>query len=933
MRTFMLCRTCLFFKVFGKVSGRLDPNTLGIDFSAMKAILQTIQDEEEVEWKEIFDGFVVSGTFEQMKGVNDVLKKKFKERKVIPQRHFGKAPINGQPNSAPHSNPIESEKCSTFLSQNDQLKVNQNKRGKSNSCTFYTDISGTDTGIAHGSYSENNNSVGLQKLPSQTSENNKTGLDEGCKIVDSDHSKEEAVFSTYIADITMSETRPNLAGHPPQLTQETLSVMGNKGSDKDTEDHREPEQHCGDKSLVQSIGRNNKESCNVIPQYLHLESLDADLQSTTKLSEKMKSDHSLSNTIPALNKASSEGQIETVKSNECVREVEATANGRQRHENGVVTESHWKFLTSTGVTATLLVGDMIDQHVDVLLCPANATLSYDEGLSKLIMDKGGQAIKDECLSITRSKRDLEGATFITHSGNLPCKAVLYAVLPSWNDEMHDEKTTKRQIHKCLMEGLRLASGYRLKSIALPPLGQPWNDVPVKVSAEVFARVVAAFGKAIGPMHNGITDFYIVCEDEATISVFAEEFSSFSFKGQTPVYQSVYLTNHPGDKAESQTTKISDQNRDKVGDPSIIKETVSVKQTHKEDREVQSGPLVSSTSALQLTNSPKEKTGNEGNQDGNPITSVNFGKKLQENQTDDNQNVNDPTANCERQVCEKTLSFVPSSCIQRTEVSMVTPIEILEVKDAIKLSEERIKIKHVVIQGKLPSGKNATTFLQDKNLHMNQREELTGTYKSVEGTVGDITKDIASNMWRQIKDFAGRKEEKEDSQDTNVHDLKGIINEQTDRNYSPSNQHTFKSSSSNTNSGIFITSPTVDGLLNADLRLGFQGLEIWGDEEAGDHSHRSAKFKEFNEEGKGSKSALEESPSSSTFLNTPEAFRRRMPFDKTISKSRSISEKTEKEKFQESVRKDDVDETKKEDNVLAPGKNYNPDGKRNGNVSL
>ena len=1195
----MLCPTPLYFKVFGKVSGRLDPNALGIDFSALKTILQTIQDETEIEWKEIFDGFVVSGTFEQMKGMDDVLKNKFKERKgmkkVIPPTHFGESPTISHSRSLPQSNPTESEKCPNVLPEHDQLEVNQSKKEKSSSCTSQDDISATETGVAHGSYLNNNNSIGLHKRPSSTSENSQVGCIEGYKRADRDHSKEEIAFNTNIADKTMSKTRPKLAEHPLHLRQAKISANGNKSSDKNIQDHGETKQHCEDKSLVQcpeinknescnvipqnhhpvpkkdeslggdlqsnptesekcpnvlpehdqlevnqskkeksssctsqddisatetevahgsylnnnnSIGlhkrpsstsensqvgciegykradrdhskeeiafntniadktmsktrpklaehplhlrqakisangnkssdkniqdhgetkqhcedkslvqcpeinknescnvipqnhhpvpkkdeslggdlqstpklfekmksdenssnmppplnkasseghsvsegeatanchhshlmqnpeMNKKESCDVIPQYHHPvpkkdESLGGDLQSTPKLFEKMKSDHNSSNMSPALDKASSEGHIETVETNECVSEAEATANGKRRHENSILAESHWKFVTSTGVTVTLLVGDITSQHVDVFLCPANATLSYDEGLSKLIMDKGGQAIKDECLSrVTQSNGHLEdGDTFITCVGNLPCKAVLHAVLPSWNDEMNDEKTTKRQIHKCLLEGLQLASGYRLKSIALPPLGQHFNGVPVEVSAEVIVRVVAAFGKNIGPMHTGIADFYIVCEDGPTIDAFVEEFSSFSFKGQTPFFLSVFLTNHSGKKAESQRT-MACQNKDKID----IKETVSVKQTQKEDTKVQSGPLVSSAPALQQEKTPKQETGNEENQNSNPITSVNLGKKLQGNQKEENEK--DTTARCERQVCEKKLSFFTSSLIQRTEVSMVRPFEILEVKNAEeKLSEENIK--YVVVQDKLPPGKNTTTtLLQDKNLHMNEGEEVTGTCKSVEDTVADITKDIAHNVqWQKIKDMSGQKGDNEDSQDTTIHDLKGIPREQIDGNVSLSDQHTLKSPSSGTNSGIFVTSPTVDDLLNADLGLGIQGLEIFYGEEAGDHSHRSANLKATNEEGKGSKNVLEESPSSSAFPNTSQAFKGQMPFDKTSSKSRSISDKTEKEKFHESVRKDDVDETKKKDDGLAPGKNYNTEDKGNGNVSL
>ena len=63
------------------MSGRIDPNTLNASNHSMKTILQQIQDETKVEWKEIFDGFVVSGTFDQLKAVNKLVKNKLTEKK------------------------------------------------------------------------------------------------------------------------------------------------------------------------------------------------------------------------------------------------------------------------------------------------------------------------------------------------------------------------------------------------------------------------------------------------------------------------------------------------------------------------------------------------------------------------------------------------------------------------------------------------------------------------------------------------------------------------------------------------------------------------------------------------------------------------------------------------------------------------------------
>ena len=73
------------FKVFGKVAARLDPQPLGLSFSSLEEILQSIKDEARVERRRIFDGFVVSGTFGEIAKVRSSL------QKIIPiSSHQGK---------------------------------------------------------------------------------------------------------------------------------------------------------------------------------------------------------------------------------------------------------------------------------------------------------------------------------------------------------------------------------------------------------------------------------------------------------------------------------------------------------------------------------------------------------------------------------------------------------------------------------------------------------------------------------------------------------------------------------------------------------------------------------------------------------------------------------------------------------------------------
>ena len=47
------------------------------------------------------------------------------------------------------------------------------------------------------------------------------------------------------------------------------------------------------------------------------------------------------------------------------------------------------------------VGDVLDEHADVLICPANPWLNLSGGVNGAILMRGGQAVQDELQSHLR----------------------------------------------------------------------------------------------------------------------------------------------------------------------------------------------------------------------------------------------------------------------------------------------------------------------------------------------------------------------------------------------------------------------------------------------------------------------------------------------------------------------------------------------------
>ena len=204
------------------------------------------------------------------------------------------------------------------------------------------------------------------------------------------------------------------------------------------------------------------------------------------------------------------------------------------HQRVITDKGFQKFDTVTGLKVVLVKGDITSQKTDVLVSPIDSLFSFKSDLLKRILEEGGEAIKHEYLSIKETNPSSQDPVIIG-GGDLPCRALLFAVLPQWNNEIEDKQKCKKQIHRRLKEAITLASGYRHKSVALPLLGQDYNDIPVEVSAEVIVCVIASFRKNLGSMHSGINEFRIVCEDEASFAAVVNQISSFSFPSGQPFF--------------------------------------------------------------------------------------------------------------------------------------------------------------------------------------------------------------------------------------------------------------------------------------------------------------------------------------------------------------------------------------------------------------
>ena len=498
------------------MSGRIDPNTLNASNHSMKTILQQIQDETKVEWKEIFDGFVVSGTFDQLKAVNELVKNKLTEKNhgknvFSPSlsRHLSRC------DKASPASPVMTPSTETFRKTRDQsYETTSTSPSQVDNQSSSNELM-TETQVIDGC-------VQSSQLPLNPDEILQS-------VLEKYHSNEPQTFKKVKTDASHKYSTLNGIPAPETVTDSGVvfsdANVPMKKTAKKTQQEEKTKEHCrlttSGTSTGQIKGRKDASITSQLDYEIDEErkSYACDLQAKAEEFHAIKTENESDSTPPV-------GMEENAKQSQNMeRNTTSNVISNTNQELGVTGKGTYMFDTGTGLRIWLTKGDITSQQDDILLIPIDPSLSFKSDLLKRIFRKGGEAIKQEYLHKKESHADPHDPV-ITGGGNLPCRAITFAVLPLWNNEVQDKKKRKQQIQRRLKEAITLASGCRHKSMALPLLRQDGNDI--QDSAEIIVRVIASFGKNIDPMHSGINEFHIVCKDEASLAVVLNEFSSFSF---------------------------------------------------------------------------------------------------------------------------------------------------------------------------------------------------------------------------------------------------------------------------------------------------------------------------------------------------------------------------------------------------------------------
>lgn len=211
---------------------------------------------------------------------------------------------------------------------------------------------------------------------------------------------------------------------------------------------------------------------------------------------------------------------------EC-REEEVVVDKEADEEKKVLSDAQFLcgYLTVEGKTISVMKGDITKDRVDAIVNAANGDLRHIGGLAAAIVKAGGKQIQDECDDYVLQNGPLfEGHTHVTTAGMLPCKLVIHAYGPRWDDEAdrarRNEEETKQERYLKYAITSSLKKAKDLRSIAIPAVSSGVFGFPCDLCAKVILDTVLEFCKK--DPHCKLSEIHLINHDDATVKVFVDE---------------------------------------------------------------------------------------------------------------------------------------------------------------------------------------------------------------------------------------------------------------------------------------------------------------------------------------------------------------------------------------------------------------------------
>jgi O-acetyl-ADP-ribose deacetylase len=141
---------------------------------------------------------------------------------------------------------------------------------------------------------------------------------------------------------------------------------------------------------------------------------------------------------------------------------------------------------------TVYIGNITQQHVDIIVNAANSTLLGGGGVDGAIHKGGGPAVLEECREIRRTRfpKGLPtGEAVITSAGNLPVRYIIHTVGPIKGIEGARDPEL---LASCYKNSLALAVAHNARTIAFPSISTGAYGYPREEAAVVVSEAITEF---------------------------------------------------------------------------------------------------------------------------------------------------------------------------------------------------------------------------------------------------------------------------------------------------------------------------------------------------------------------------------------------------------------------------------------------------------
>lgn len=136
---------------------------------------------------------------------------------------------------------------------------------------------------------------------------------------------------------------------------------------------------------------------------------------------------------------------------------------------------------------SLVCGDICDFKSDAIINSTDETLSAEDGIDRLIRDRGGQALEDVCRQWIESGYRLKPCeAMATDAGNLNTRMLIHVNTPTWTNNFDSDM---EKLMRAYWNGLLLAIKNQARVISVPVIGTGRNHFPLETAARAALNTI------------------------------------------------------------------------------------------------------------------------------------------------------------------------------------------------------------------------------------------------------------------------------------------------------------------------------------------------------------------------------------------------------------------------------------------------------------